>query len=143
MTIAATIRDLEQAFISPNMILMDDEWIDAVVTARRSQSRLWLKIRPVEPPAALASLSIFIDERDLGEVQKLLGEERQVLPMALEDDLATAMRALREIAEYDDLKISEVASWKGIAMAVLDIAQKALAKIADTEADNGTPSDSS
>ena len=143
MAIAATIRDFEQAFISPNMILMDDEWIDAVVTARRSPNRLWLKIRPVEPPPALASLSILIDERDLAAVQKLLGEERQVLPMAWEDDLTTAMRALREIAEYDDLKISEVASWKGIAMAVLDIAQKALAKIADPEAYNGTPSDSS
>ena len=137
------MAEFDKAFVSPDIVRVDDKLYKSIVMAKRFPgNELSIAIYPFGLPSTLGNLMVLINQDDLAEVQKLLGEERQVLPMALEDDLATAMRALREIAEYDDLKISEVASWKGIAMAVLDIAQKALAKIADPEASNGTPSDS-
>ncbi len=146
MAIAATIRDLEQAFISPNMILMDDEWIDAVVTARRSSNRLWLKIRPMEPPPALASLSILIDERDLAAVQKLLGEQRQLV-IAPEEDLdalGIALTALHQIADLDQAKAeNEQLTWKSVAIDCIDCAQEALVEIdLLQEGEDGTSSDS-
>jgi len=137
------MAEFDKAFVSPDIVRVDDKLYKSVVMAKRfPNNELSIAIYPFGLPSTLGNLMVLINHEDLAEVQKLLGEERQVLPMALKDDLTTAIGALREIAEYDDLKISEVASWKGIAMAVLDIAQKALAKIADPEASNGTPSDS-
>lgn len=137
------MAELQRAFISPDMISVGDSLIEAVVTAGRwPEDGLVITIRPVEAPTSLASLMVVIDERDLAEVQKLLGQERQVLPMAWEDDLAVAMRALRNIAEAehsdpDNLKLT----WKDIALSNIDLAQKALEQIL-VEADDGTPSDS-
>ena len=71
------MAELKRAFISPDMISVGETLISAVVTAGRwPEDGLVITIRPVEAPEALASLNVVIDERDLAEVQKLLGEER-------------------------------------------------------------------
>lgn len=147
MAISAEMRKLEQAFISPNIISVDDTPMDGVVTAYRwPDGSLIIMIRPVEPPAALASLRITIDERDLAEVQKLVGEQRQLVIAPDEDldALGIALTALHEIADLDQAKAeNEQVTWKGVAMRCIDYAQEALAEIEFLqEADNGTPSDS-
>lgn len=152
MAVSANIRQLEQAFISPNMIQMDDEMIDGVVTARRTPG-LWIKIRPVDPSPALASLSISIDERDLAAVQKLIGEERsQLVPAddegAVPDDdfvaaqLAVAMKTLRIIANMEEEKREPAESWRQTLFNTIELAQWAVETIKRMEANDGTPSDS-
>lgn len=124
----------QRAFISLDMIGMDDGLISAVVTAERwpGPQGLVITIRPVEPPPALATLSVAIDERDLAEVQKLLGEDPQ--PVTKDDDLIKALHALQRIAGID---VSS--SWEAIAMASMEIAQSTLRAL---EAGHDTSSDS-
>ncbi len=147
MAISAQIRQLEQAFISPNMFLVGDKQMDGVVTASRWPGmNLIIMIRPLEPPAAMADLRITIDERDLAEVQKLVGEQRQLV-IAPEEDLdalGVALTALHQIADLDQAKAeNEQLTWKSVAMRCIDYAQEALTEIEFLqEADNGTPSDS-
>jgi hypothetical protein len=147
MAISAETRKLEQAFISPNIISVDDTPMDGVVTAYRwPDGSLIIMIRPVEPPAALASLRITIDERDLGEVQKLVGEQRQLV-IAPEEDLdalGMALTALHQIADLDQAKTEdEKLSWKDVAMRCIDYAQEALVEIdLLEEGEDGTSSDS-
>lgn len=137
------MAELQRAFISPDMISVGDSLIEAVVTAGRwPEDGLVITIRPVEAPTSLASLMVVIDERDLAEVQKLLGEERQPLPMAWEDDLAIATQALEKIAVLFEKEEKDVTGWKGMALEAIQLAQHALGKIADPEASNGTSRDS-
>jgi hypothetical protein len=145
MAISAETRKLEQAFISPNIISVDDTPMDGVVTAYRwPDGSLIIMIRPVEPPAALASLRITIDERDLGEVQKLVGEQRQLVPEEDLDALGMALTALHQIADLDQAKTEdEKLSWKDVAMRCIDYAQEALVEIdLLEEGEDGTSSDS-
>lgn len=147
MAISAQIRQLEQAFISPNMFLVGDKQMDGVVTAFRWPGmNLIIMIRPLEPPAAMADLRITIDERDLAEVQKLVGEQRQLV-IAPEEDLdalGVALTALHQIADLDQAKAeNEQLTWKSVAIDCIDYAQEALAEIEFLqEANDGTPSDS-
>lgn len=150
MAISANIRQLEQAFISPNIIQMDDEMIDGVVTAQRTPG-LWIKIRPVDPPPALASLSISIDERDLAAVQKLIGEagERPASDAYWEElrllqtrQLEIARKALRIIAGMEEVKQEPAESWRVTLFNTIELAMATLEEIELLEADNGTPSDS-
>lgn len=158
MPISAQIRQLEPAFISPNMISMDASPMDGIVTASRwTDSSLIIMIRPVEPLPALASLRITIDERDLAEVQKLLGEERsQLVPaddegVVPDDDvvaaqLAKALRTLRIIADMEETKQEPEDSWRETLFRTIELAQHTLDWIeidaGQSENDNATPSDS-
>jgi hypothetical protein len=95
------MAEFDKAFVSPDIVRVDDKLYKSVVMAKRfPNNELSIAIYPFGLPSTLGNLMVLINHEDLAEVQKLLGEERQVLPMAWEDDLTTAMRALREIAEY-------------------------------------------
>lgn len=154
MAISANIRQLEQAFISPNMFLVGDKQMDGVVTASRwAGMNLVIMIRPLEPPAAMADLRITLDERDLTGVQKLLGEERsQLVPADDEgavpgDDfaarqLAVAMKTLRIIANMEEEKREPAESWRQTLFNTIELAQWAVETIKRMEANDGTSSDS-
>ena len=137
------MAELQRAFISPNMISMESRYILAVVqAARHPDNDLVIAISPIYPPEMLATLRVVIDRQDLAEVQKLLGEERPVLPMAWEDDLAIARGALEKIAVLFEKDEEDTTSWKGMALEAIQLAQHALEKIASQEVNDGTPSDS-
>lgn len=149
------MAELQRAFISPDMISVGETLISAVVTADRwPEDGLVITIRPVEAPEILASLNVVIDERDLAEVQKLLGEERsQFVPaddegVVPDDDvvaaqLAKALRTLRIIADMEETKQEPEDSWRETLFRTIELAQHTLEKIELLEADNGTSSDSS
>lgn len=147
------MAELQRAFISPDMISVDEQLIEAVVTAGRwPEDGLVITIRPVEPPAALASLTVVIDERDLAMVQKLLGERSQLAPaddegvVPNEDvvaaQLATAMKTLRIIAKMEEEKREPAESWRQTLFNTIELANWAVGTIERMEADDGTPSDS-
>lgn len=67
------MAELQRAFISPDMISVDDRLISAVVTAERwPEDGLVITIRAVDAPVKLASLTVVISEQDLAEVKKLV-----------------------------------------------------------------------
>ena len=148
------MAELQRAFISPDMISIGETLISAVVTAGRwPEDGLVITIRPVEAPEALASLNVVIDERDLAEVQKLLGEERSRLVPADDEgvvpdedvvaaQLAVAMKTLRIIADMEETKQEPAESWRQTLFNTIELAQWAVETIERMEADNGTPSDS-
>lgn len=148
------MAELQRAFISPDMISIGETLISAVVTADRwPEDGLVITIRPVEAPEALASLNVVIDERDLAEVQKLLGEERSRLVPADDEgvvpdedvvaaQLAVAMKTLRIIADMEETKQEPAESWRQTLFNTIELAQWAVETIERMEADNGTPSDS-
>lgn len=148
------MAELQRAFISLDMISVDETLIQSVVTAERWPfTGVTITIRPVEAPEALASLIVVIDERDLAEVQKLLGEERsRLVPAddegAVPDDdvvaaqLAVAMKTLRIIADMEEVKQEPAESWRQTLFNTIELAQWAVETIERMEADNGTPSDS-
>lgn len=148
------MAELQRAFISPDMISVDEQLIQAVVTARRwPADGLIITIRPVDPPAGLASLTVVIDQRDLAAVQKLLGEEGSRLVPAddegvVPDDdrvaaqLAVALKTLRIIANMEEEKREPAESWRQTLFNTIEMANWAVETIERMEAGNGTPSDS-
>lgn len=137
------MAELKRAFISPDMISVGETLISAVVTAGRwPEDGLVITIRPVEAPEALASLNVVIDERDLAEVQKLLGEERSQLVPFVAAQLAVAMKTLRIIANMEEEKREPAESWRQTLFNTIMLAQWAVETIERMEANDGTPSDS-
>lgn len=137
------MAELKRAFISPDMISVGETLISAVVTAGRwPEDGLVITIRPVEAPEALASLNVVIDERDLAEVQKLLGEERSQLVPFVAAQLAVAMKTLRIIANMEEEKREPAESWRQTLFNTIELAQWAVETIERMEAYNGTSSDS-
>ena len=137
------MAEFDKAFVSPDIVRVDDKLYKSVVMAKRFPgNELNIAIYPFGLPSTLGNLMVLINQDDLAEVQKLLGEERQVLTPHGRNDLATAIEALKEIARAmegitsDDL----VMTWQDIAKSTIYLAQNALNQIA--EADDGTPSDS-
>ena len=138
------MAELKRAFISPDMISVGETLISAVVTAGRwPEDGLVITIRPVEAPEALASLNVVIDERDLAEVQKLLGEERSQLVPFVAAQLAVAMKTLRIIANMEEEKREPAESWRQTLFNTIKLAQWAVETIERMEAYDGTPSYSS
>lgn len=136
------MAELKRAFISPDMISVGETLISAVVTAGRwPEDGLVITIRPVEAPEALASLNVVIDERDLAEVQKLLGEERSQLVPFVAAQLAVAMKTLRIIANMEEEKREPAESWRQTLFNTIMLAQWAVETIERMEAYDGTPSD--
>lgn len=136
------MAELKRAFISPDMISVGETLISAVVTAGRwPEDGLVITIRPVEAPEALASLNVVIDERDLAEVQKLLGEERSQLVPFVAAQLAVAMKTLRIIANIEEEKREPAESWRQTLFNTIELAQWAVETIERMEAYDGTPSD--
>ena len=136
------MAELQRAFISPDMISVGETLISAVVTAGRwPEDGLVITIRPVEAPEALASLNVVIDERDLAEVQKLLGEERSQLVPFVAAQLAVAMKTLRIIANMEEEKREPAESWRQTLFNTIMLAQWAVETIERMEAYDGTPSD--
>lgn len=136
------MAELKRAFISPDMISVGETLISAVVTAGRwPEDGLVITIRPVEAPEALASLNVVIDERDLAEVQKLLGEERSQLVPFVAAQLAVAMKTLRIIANMEEEKREPAESWRQTLFNTIELAQWAVETIERMEAYDGTPSD--
>lgn len=151
------MAELQRAFISPDMISVGETLISAVVTAGRwPEDGLVITIRPIEAPEALASLIVVIDERDMAEVQKLLGEERErpasedlnweeirIGHVLLQtDQLEEARKALRIIAGMEETKQEPEDSWRETLFRTIELAANTLENIERMEADDGTPSDS-
>lgn len=129
------MAEFDKAFISPDIVRVDDKLYKSVVMAKRFPgNELSIAIYPFGLPSTLGNLMVLINQDDLAEVQKLLGEERPVLPMAQKDDLSIASEALRAIAGAD-LSLG----WQSLAIQFMDLASITLAAL---EASNDTPSDS-
>lgn len=144
---------ITQAFVTEAAFSVGDLAYSAVVTAEyidKASGRFEITFDALGYTGP-APISLTINEFDIRAVREMLGIGHEIqrpftfnelLTPSGRDDLAVAMKALRNIAEAENSDPDNTRlTWKDIALSNIDLAQKALEQIL-AEADDGTPSDS-
>lgn len=148
------MAEFDKAFVSPDIVRVDDKLYKSVVMAKRFPgNELSIAIYPFGLPSTLGNLMVLINQDDLVEVQKLLGEERSLLVPADDEgvvpdedvvaaQLAVAIKTLCIIADMEETKQEPAESWRQTLFNTIKLAQWAVETIERMEANDGTPSDS-
>lgn len=152
----ATHPPITPAFITGSAFSVGDQAFPAVVTAgylNREAGTFEITFEALGYSGP-APISLTIDQEDLAEVKKLLGEERSRLVPADDEgvvpdedavaaQLAVAMKTLRIIADMEEVKQEPAESWRQTLFNTIELAEWAVETIEHMEADDGTPSDAS